>query len=631
MTHRKKGLIVILSGILIASAFFIRLLQYEMTANWILIIATFVAGFSIVRKAISLLILKVISIELLVTIAVSGAIVIHEYTESAAVTFLFILGSYLENRTLEKTRSSIKGLLEMSPLEARVLRKGNKMMIAAKEVNKGEMVFIQSGEKIPVDGQVVKGSGFLMEAAITGESDLIKKEINDKVYSGTILDHGYLEIFAEKVGEDTTFAKIIELVEEAQESKAITQRFIEKFAQYYTPGILILSLLVYLFTKDITLTLTFLVIACPGALVISAPVSIVAGIGNGARKGILIKGGEVFEKLSKADVIAFDKTGTLTKGKPEVVEIITEIMEKEAFLQIMAKAEQFSEHPLGTTIVKEAEARKIQLDGNPDSFLVEKGKGIIATMEEGKIVIGNLRWLKENGIPIEEKNVKEIFYQESMGYTVVLMGIDRIYHGMVSIMDPIRPEAKQVIQLIKEIGIEKTIMLTGDNARTADKISRLLHVNEYNAELLPEDKVSRIKTLKKENRNVIMVGDGINDAPAIATSDIGIAMGGAASDAVMETADVILMSNRLERLPYALQLSKATIKNLKQNMFIAISVVVLLLLGVLSKTVYLSSGMFIHEFSVILVILNAIRLMKFDYKRGESRPFNSYSTSEESV
>lgn len=305
--------------------------------------------------------LRAFSIELLVTIAVVGALIIGEYVESAAVTFLFIFGAYLESRTLEKTRSSLRNLIDQTPTEATVIRPEGHVKVPVDEVVKGDRILIRSGEKVAVDGAIVNGQALIVEAAITGESVPAGKSIGERVFSGTMIDNGYIEVIADRVGDDTTFAKIIEMVEEAQESKTTTQKFLDRFAQIYTPAIVILSILVYLISGNAEIALTFLVIACPGALVISAPVSMVAGIGNGARNGVLVKGGEIMERLSNIDLVVFDKTGTLTKGKPEVTDVKTWDMEENALLHIVAEAERLSEHHLGQTIVSEAKKRKLEL------------------------------------------------------------------------------------------------------------------------------------------------------------------------------------------------------------------------------------------------------------------------------
>ena len=339
--------------------------------------------------------MRTFSIELLVTIAVVGALYIKEYTESSVVTFLFLFGSYLEARTLEKTRSSLKKLIDMAPQEAVVLRQGKNITIPVEGVEVGDRVIIRPGGKIPVDGSIVHGKASINEATITGESVPVSKTINDKVFSGTIVDNGYIEIIAEKVGEDTTFSKIIELVEEAQETKSKAERFLDKFSNIYTPAIVLLSVIVYAITKNLHLSITFLVVACPGALVIGAPVSNVAGIGNGARNGVLIKGGEVMDILSKVDAMVFDKTGTLTKGKPEVTDIKTfNNWDVNQVLKLVAEAETISEHHLGQTIIKEAKNRGIDLTEQSIEGEVIKGNGICAKFDGHELIVGNRKLMK---------------------------------------------------------------------------------------------------------------------------------------------------------------------------------------------------------------------------------------------
>ena len=610
-----KGQLVAVTGALIAAALVSRFFHLTLISNLLFISATILAGFPIVKNAIHSTLLKIISIELLVSIAVIGALIIGEFLESAAVTFLFLLGSYLESRTLEKTRSSIKSLLDLAPLEARILIDGKKELIAAEDVKENDRVFIQSGEKVPADGKVVNGEAFLNESMITGEPTPAKKVSNDRVYSGTIVDHGYLEIIAEKVGEDTTFSKILQLVEEAQDSKAKTQKFLERFAAFYTPAILVLSFLVYLFTRDIRLSLTFLVISCPGALVISAPVSIVAGIGNGAKRGILIKGGEIVEKAAKLDVIAFDKTGTLTVGRPQVAAVKAINISENELLTVAAIAEAYSEHHLAKAIIEEAKKKTLYQNEAPETFTVQKGMGLTATIRESRWLIGNRTMMATNHVKINNEIEHYLQTEEEKGQTAVIVANDQEVKGIISITDLIRPGAAQTIKKLEQSG-KKVVMLTGDNERTAAAIAAQIGIKNYYAGLLPEQKVEKIKELQVSGYMVGMVGDGINDAPAIATADVGIAMGGAGTDAAMDTADIILMSDMIEKLPFTLDLARATVNNMKQNMTFAVMIVFLLLLGVITKTVFLASGMFIHELSVLLVILNAIRLLKFNPNRS---------------
>lgn len=592
----------------------------------LLITASIVAGIPTVLRAWQASLQKMFSIELLVTIAVVGALIIGEYVESAAVTFLFLFGAFLEGRSLEKARASLKSLMELAPLEATVIRDGIRSIINADEVVENDLVVIQTGEKIPIDGRIVSGKASVNEAAITGESVPASKTKDDQVFSGSILDSGYIEVIAEKVGEDTTFSKIIELVEEAQEGKAKTQRFLEKFATIYTPGIIVLSILVWIITQDIHLALTFLVIACPGALVISAPVSIVAGIGNGARNGILIKGGEVMENLAKINAMVFDKTGTLTKGSPEVTAVKGFGISEADLLLMAAEAEVISEHHLGRAIVKEAERKGLKLVHEPSEVTVLKGRGIEVVLNDKPLYIGNRKGLSQKNIAIDSEVENYATAREKAGNTAVFIADDNKILGVISIADKIREKASKTVHQLRSIGVKQLVMLTGDNQHTANIVGEQLGLDGIYAELLPEDKAEQVKSCMAKGRNIAMIGDGVNDAPALATADVGVAMGVAGTDVAMETADVVLMADNLEKLTHALKLSKATIRNMKQNMFLAVGTVALLLAGVLTKNVNLASGMLIHELSVLLVILNAIRLVRYK----PSKRFRTPAPQEES-
>ncbi len=620
MKAKQINKIMYAAGILLIAALTTYLFNGSgMLLNLLLIIASLVAGYPTFLKAWQAARLKMFSIELLVTIAVIGALIIGEYVESAAVTFLFLFGAFLEGRSLNKARSSLRSLMDMAPLQATVLRDGIRSLIRAEEVIKNDLVIIQTGEKIPIDGRIISGRASVNEAAITGESVPVSKGKDDKVFSGSILDSGYLEVVAENVGEETTFSKIIELVEEAQEGKAKTQRFLEKFAAIYTPGIMILSALVWMVTLDLHLALTFLVIACPGALVISAPVSIVAGIGNGARNGILIKGGEVMENLAKINAVVFDKTGTLTQGKPAVTAIKSFGLSKDELLLMAAEAEVVSEHHLGRAIVKEANEKGLKLVNKPTETTVLKGRGIEVTLNGNMLFIGNRKGLSHIGIEVDPEIETYATEQEKRGNTAVFVANNKRILGIISIADKVRDKAKSTIQQLISDGIKHLVMLTGDNEHTAKIIGDELSIEKVYANLLPEDKVNKVKACMGKGVKLAMIGDGVNDAPAIATADVGIAMGVAGTDIAMETADVVLMADNLEKLTHALKLSKATISNMKQNMFLAVATVALLLAGVLTKNVNLASGMLIHELSVILVILNAIRLVRYKPRRAKSR------------
>ncbi len=632
MTSKNKNILTLISGGLLLAA----LLNYlagagSLALDVLLIIAAVVAGVPIAMKAFQAMRMKAFSIDLLVTIAVIGAMIIGEYTEAAVVTFLFLFGDYLEGRTLRKTRASLKSLMDMAPLEATVLRAGQRVAVPADEVELGDLVIVQPGGRIPVDGKVISGHSLINEAAITGESFPVNKRKGDQVFSSTISDNGYLEIIAERVGDDTTFAKIIELVEEAQETKAKTQKFMERFAAYYTPSIIVLSVLVWLITQNVHLALTFLVIACPGALVISVPVSIVAGIGNGAKNGILIKGGDKMESLAKVNAVVFDKTGTLTKGKPSVTDIQAFGISKDELLRLAAEVEVASEHHLGKTIVKKAEEGGLDLLNKPTAVEIMKGHGLQAVLASENIYIGNKSGAEKLGIALAPEMDDYLLQQQGKGYTAVLVTRNKKVIGIISIADRIREEASSAIQALREQGIKHTVMLTGDNQTVAEKVAKQLGIDRVFAELLPEDKVDKVRACKDSGIKLAMVGDGINDAPAIATADVGIAMGGTATDVTMQTADVILMSDKLDKLPYAIQLAKATIRNMKQNTYFALITVGLLLAGVLTGNIYLASGMLIHEISVILVILNAVRLVRFPKSQFRFRPIIAWTKRKEAA
>ncbi|HLR33845.1 MAG TPA: cation-translocating P-type ATPase [Tissierellales bacterium] len=613
-----KGRRVLISGILIVISFILKhTIAEALVTNLFMISAAIVAGWPIAKNAISALRYKILGIDALVTIAATGAIFIGEYWEAAAVTFLFMLGDYLESKTIEKTRSSIKSLLDLAPDMSRVIRDGEEVLLTPDEVVKEDIVLVKPGEKISVDGTVVEGNAYVNQAAITGESIPVNKEEDEEVFSGTIIESGYLKIRADKVGEDTTFAKILEMVEEAQDKKAKTQKFLEVFSRYYTPSIMVLAALLFLFTKDLRLSLTLLVIACPGALVISTPVSIVSGIGNGAKHGVLIKGGEIMEDLGKVKVLAFDKTGTLTEGKPKVTKVksfnINDI-DEDQLLKIAVIGEKYSEHPLAKAIIEAGEERLGSIEGEPEDSEIITGQGLKVKVEGKTYLIGNRKLLLENHIKIDSQEEKYIQSEEEEGQTVVFISSLEDLLGTISIADTIREDAKELIKNLKGLGIEKVVMLTGDNKRAAASISKQLGIDDYYAELLPEGKVEVLEKLQDEIGPTAMVGDGVNDAPALASADLGIAIGGAGTDVAMETADVVLMSDEIKKLSHAIGLSRATVRNMKQNIYFAIIVAAVLLIGVIAKVVFLSSGMLVHELSVLLVTINAIRLLSYGEK-----------------
>lgn len=612
MKTKNKNIVTLVTGSLLLVALVIYAFRSSSPIlDLILVMIAVIAGSPITIKALMALKMRVFSIDLLVSIAVVGALIIGEFTEAAVVSFLFILGDYLEGRTLTKTRSALKSLIDMAPQKAIVLQNGKRVTKLADEVKVGDHIIVRPGSQIPVDGRVIVGQAYIDEAAITGESVPVFKREGDRVFSGTVSEDGYLEIRAEKVGEDTTFARIIELIEEAQEMKAPTQKFMERFASYYTPAIVVLSVLVGLVTQNTHLALTFLVIACPGALVISVPVSMVAGIGNGAKNGILFKGGDKVERLAKVDTVIFDKTGTLTEGRPVVTDIKSFDRSEDELLKLAAEVESVSEHHLAKAIVGKAEERGMVPDRHPAEVEIMQGRGLRARLDSREIYLGNHAGVEELGFFVDSENLAYLTLQQSKGTTPVLIVVDEEIIGLISIADKVREDAPAALDALRTEGINRHIMLTGDHNAVARKVGNQLEIDEVFAGLLPDDKLAKVKAFRKSGRNVAMVGDGVNDAPSMAIADVGIAMGGTATDITMQTADVILMTDNLSKLPYAIRLARETHRNMKQNTFIALITVMFLLVGVLTDRIHLASGMLIHEISVVIVIINAIRLVYY--------------------
>ncbi len=617
MFNMAKGRRILLLAALVTTSYILKgVFGYAPVTVLVMMASTLLAGAPIFLKAFGALKYKIVGIDALVTIAVTGALVIGEYWEAAAVTFLFTFGDYLEALTIEKTRSSIKSLLATAPDSARVRRGGTEYVLAPEEVVKGDLVIVKPGEKISVDGTIVEGSAFIDQAAITGEPIPVERAEGEKAFSGTIVESGYLIIRADRVGDDTTFARILHMVEDAQDKKAKTQKFLERFSRYYTPAVIVLALVMYLVTKDLRLALTLLVIACPGALVISAPVSIVAGIGNGAKNGVLVKGGDIVEKLGAVQTIAFDKTGTLTAGKPKLVGIKAYGITEEELLHIAAVGETYSEHPLARAVIEAAEDRIGEITEKPEGAEFTKGQGLTFLLQGKRYLIGNRKLFEADGISLPQQE-EYIRSEEEKGHTTIIVGDAGGALGVLSVSDVLRPGAKALIGKLRSRGIKKLVMLTGDNERAAKAISDELGLDGFYAELMPEDKVRILTELQAAGGKVAMVGDGINDAPALAAADLGIAMGGGGTDVAIETADVVLISSELGKLSYAIGLARATVGNMKQNIYFALLVAVLLLAGVLVKTVNLSFGMLVHEVSVLLVIINAVRLL--GYGRVASR------------
>lgn len=606
-------MITLISGVLIAIAFVSKLgFENVQIFRWALIIASILGVAPIAIQAYQALRVKVVSIDVLVTIAVTAAFFINNYEESAIVTFLFLFGDYLEMRTLNKTRSAIKALTEMAPESAlKQMGDGAYKEVGVDDVDVGDLLLVKTGAKVPVDGTVLSGDGHVNEASITGESLPVSKKKDSKVFAGTILENGTLQIIADRVGEDTTFGRIIELVEEAQDSKSEAERFIDKFSKNYTPIVLILALIVWFFSKDIELAITILVLGCPGALVIGVPVSNVAGIGNGARHGVLLKGSEVIHDFSKVDTMVFDKTGTLTIGNPKVADTVFYAEQVDKILSYIASVENESDHPLAKAVVEHIGKTKYY---PVEETHVVKGGGIIARVDERRVVIGNLALMVQEAVVLSDETREDISRFEQSGNTLVLASVEGEIKVLIGIRDQIRKGVKEDLKQLKRLGVKNLVVLSGDNQGTVDLVAAELGLTQAHGHMLPEDKVSYIKTLQSEGQIVAFVGDGVNDSPSLAQAEIGIAMGNG-TDVAIETSDVVLMNSDFSRLPHALGLTKATANNMLQNIIIAVGVVLILLFSVFfSDWMNMSIGMLVHELSILVVILNGMRLLKYKPK-----------------
>ncbi len=588
---------------------------FEMGAVVLYLIGTVLCGFPILYRGIQGLRFKTVGIEVLVSIAVLGALVIAEFSEAAIVTFLFQFGSYLEQKTMRKTRNAIKELTQMAPATAFRVEGDEVEEIDADEVEEDDILLVKAGNQVPVDGNLVFGEGYVNEASITGESVPVKKAEGDFVYAGTMLDSGSFRMRATRVGEDTTFAKIIELVEEAQDAKSPVERFINRFSKYYTPAVVVLAVLVFLILRDLDTAITVLVLACPGALVIGAPIANVAGIGRGAKTGVLLKGGDSVYTFAKTDTVVFDKTGTLTKGTPEVIEVKTYREDSlEKALSGAASVEQTSEHPLAKAIVAYAKGKQVKLQVVEKQELV-KGMGVAAKVGECEILVGSARLMEERNLELTQEQKADIAHLQKQGASTVLYAENGEIQLLFGVADAIREDARESVERLQKMGMKHIAMLTGDNESTARAVADRIGIPEVYAQLLPEDKLQRIKDWQKEQQCITFVGDGVNDSPALTLADTGIAMGGG-TDVAIDSSDVVLIQSRLTAIVEALSLARFTKKIMFENIAIAVGTVVLLLIGLFAGYVHMALGMLIHEASILLVIFNAMRLLIGTKKKG---------------
>lgn len=566
---------------------------------------TVLCGVPVLHRAFSALHYRLISIELLVSIAVAGALFIHEYHECAMVTFLFQIGMYLEGRSMKKTRSAINSLTEHAPDTALKVTETGYEEVDADDVEKGDILLVREGCRVPADGIVTTGEAWINESAVTGEYEPSHKEKGSTVYAGTVISNGFLQMRAGKVGENTTYAGIIELVEEAEDAKSSVERFIDRFAKYYTPAVIVLSFLVFLFLRNVDTAITVLVLACPGALVIGAPIAGICGIGCGAKEGILFKGSEVMHVFAKTDTFLFDKTGTLTKGVMHVNTMKSYTGNTDRYLSICAEMEKESTHPIGKAIIEYADEKECSHAGETLNISVIKGKGL----SSGNYLIGNEALMEENKVDLNKEHLQDIDRIKAAGSTVVLMAENKKLVLCMGISDALQENAEKTVKNLKKLSDSKCYMLTGDHRKLAEYVTEQLYLDGYESDMLPEDKYAYVDKLQNDGHKVCFVGDGINDSPSIVKADTGIAIG-SGTDVAIECSDIVVLNDDISHLVDAYEISRKTVVITKENIVIAIGTVVFLIIGLFMGWIHMGSGMFIHEMSILAVILNGMRLQK---------------------
>jgi Cd2+/Zn2+-exporting ATPase len=572
------------------------------------VVSLILGGYPIVKSAVKTLLIPDLNVDTLVSIAAIAAAAVGAYREAATVIFIMLLGEFLEGVTVGKTRKAIASLIQLSPKTAWVRRENKEVEIPIEDVKPKEVVIVRPGERIPVDGKIISGCGSVNQSTLTGESIPVEKDVGDKVYCGTFNESGSCEVEATQVAEDTKLAQIKRLILEAQAEKSPTQRVMDRFSRYFIPAIILTALTTFLITGEIIRAITILIVACPCALVLGTPTAVVAAIGNAARQGILIKGGAYLEQMGRLKTLLLDKTGTLTHGRPRVIETrALNGMDEKEVLYWAAIAEKRSEHPLARAVTEKAEELGLSVP-HPQSFENFRGKGVKAQRNSKTIIVGSSEMMKGEGVEIPESVKALLEAKQSEGMTSLLIAADRRLLGIISIADTLREGAKEAIEQIRKQGVSEIWMLTGDSALVADRIGRELGIR-YEAKLLPEDKVTSVKEWKRKGRVVAMIGDGVNDAPALAAADIGIAMGAVGTDVAIETADIALMTDDLEKISAVVRLSRKALRVIKENLVFALIFNTIMVILSAQGWVTMILGAVLHQASSLFVILSSMRLL----------------------
>ncbi|HEX2981601.1 MAG TPA: cation-translocating P-type ATPase [Anaerolineaceae bacterium] len=606
----KETIIAFINGVLLLAGFIASVAGSPEIGKWLYFASAVIGGIPLFMLAArAVFIHHDITAGFMASVAMIAAILVGEYSAAALVVFMFAIGDWLENLTIARADNALRDLAKLVPTDVIVLRDGQEYPTPIDRVRVGDHVLVRSGERIGVDGQIIQGAGSINQSAITGESIPVEKKAGDEVFAGTLNEVGAIEIEVKRTGQDTTLGQIVKLVKDAQKTQAPVQRIANKYARILVPVTFGIAILVYLLTSDITRSITVLVVVCPCALVLATPTAVVAAIGNAARRGMLVKSGAVIEQIGKVDVVAFDKTGTLTYGRPVVQEVISlDGVAPDQILSLAAATEIYSEHPIGRSIVQASRERQLSVAQAAD-FSSLPGYGVTAQVENRQVIVGNRALLADRGIQWHQDVDERAIHLENQGYTVIPVVISGNLSGLITLADTPREEAKKAIAQLKRIGIQKVIMITGDNRRTAERIAKELGVDHVYADVLPQDKLSIIRELQSDGKNVAFVGDGVNDAPALAAADIGIAMGLAGTDVALEAADIGLMADEIERIPQIIDLSRHALRVILQNVIFSMSMNVLSValggLGIIGPAL----GALMHETSALPVLANSARLV----------------------
>lgn len=579
-------------------------------------------GWHTARHAWQAVKMRAFDTDLLMVSAAIGSAILGQFAEGALLLFLFSIGHAMEGRVLERTRAAIRALAHLSPQSALVVREGGEFEVPVDEIGLNETVVVRPGDRLPVDGIVIEGTSSVDQSPLTGESIPISKGAGDPVLAGSLNGEGVLHIKATRLAKDSTIARVIRMVEQAQAQKSPTQQFTERFMRWFVPSVLIFDALVIVipplfgvpFSESFIRAMTLLVAASPCALALGTPAAILAGIARGARHGLLIKGGAHLENLGKLKAIAFDKTGTVTQGKLKVTDIIPfDCLDADGLLALAATIESRSTHPLAQAIQRAAREKNIVL---PVATRVREitGQGVAAEVEGKEVWVGRPEIFRSNNGKMAQRVHELVTAFEGEGKTTLIISRTNQPIGIIALADVIRPDVSQVLEALERLGLRKIIMLTGDNQRAAGQIASQARFSSYLAELLPEDKVQVVKDLVAQEGVVAMVGDGINDAPALAHATVGICMGSAGNDVALETADVALMTDDLSKLPFAVGLGRATRKIITQNLILSLATIATLTISALSGWADLGATVAVHESATIMVALNAIRLLKFNFR-----------------